>query len=102
MGHVTAIVGGAQTQEKYGTGPRFQPVEKARQREAVEYLTEAAFQVPEMFLNSDILRRIEPEGVVERFRTQQNRVLTSLMSQARLERLIEFEALETRSIFMKI
>ena len=50
-----------------------------------------------MFLNSDILRRIEPEGVVERFRTQQNRVLTSLLSQARLERLIEFEALETRS-----
>jgi hypothetical protein len=97
MGHVTAIVGGAQTQEKYGTGPRFEPVEKARQREAVEYLAEAAFQVPEMFLNADILRRIEPEGVVERFRTQQNRVLTSLLSQARLERLIEFEALETRT-----
>ena len=97
MGHVTAIVGGAQTQEKYGTGPRFEPVEKARQREAVQYLDEAAFHVPEMFLNSDILRRIEPEGVVERFRTQQNRVLTSLLSQARLERLIEFEALETRS-----
>ena len=97
MGHVTAIVGGAQTQEKYGTGPRFEPVEKARQREAVQYLDEAAFHVPEMFLNSDILRRIEPEGVVERFRTQQNRVLTSLLSQTRLERLIEFEALETRS-----
>jgi hypothetical protein len=97
MGHVTAIVGGAQTQEKYGTGPRFEPVEKARQREAVQYLDEAAFHVPEMFLNSDILRRIEPEGVVERFRTQQNRVLTSLLSQARLERLIEFEALETRN-----
>ncbi|HIC16237.1 MAG TPA: hypothetical protein EYO83_13990 [Gemmatimonadetes bacterium] len=93
MGHVTAIVGGAQTQEKYGTGPRFEPVETARQREAVQYLDEAAFHVPEMFLNSDILRRIEPEGVVERFRTQQNRVLTTLLSQARLERLIEFEAL---------
>lgn len=93
MGHVTAIVGGAQTQEKYGTGPRFEPVVKSRQREAVEYLNTAAFHVPEMFLDEDILRRIEPTGVVARFRTQQNRVLNSLLSQSKLERLIEFEAM---------
>ena len=96
MGHVAAIVGGAYTQEKYGTGPRFEPVEKARQREAVQYLAESAFRVPDMFLDDDILRRIEPEGVVDRFRTQQNRVLTSLLSQAKLERLIEFEAMAER------
>lgn len=96
MGHVAAIIGGAYTQEKYGTGPRFEPLEKARQHEAVQYLSEAAFQVPEMFLDKEILRRIENEGVVARFRTQQNRVVTSLLNQARLERLMEFEALADR------
>jgi len=97
MAHVAAIVGGAYTQEKYGTGPRFEPLEKARQREAVRYLSEAAFQVPEMFLDTEVLRRLEPEGVVARFRTQQTRVLGSLLSQTRLERLTEFEALAGRT-----
>jgi len=93
MGHVTAIVGGAYSQELYGTGPRFEPVARERQREAVTYLGEAAFRVPEMFLDEDILRRIEPQGVVARFRTQQARVLDGLLSQSRMERLIEFEAM---------
>jgi hypothetical protein len=96
MGHVNAIVGGAQTQERYGTGPRFEPMPRERQEEAVWYLNEDAFHVPDMFLDDEILRRIEPQGVVSRFRTQQSRVLNSLLSQARLERLIEFEALADR------
>ncbi len=93
MGHVAAIIGGAYTQERYGTGPRFTPLEKARHREAVQYLNANAFHVPDMFLDEDILRRIENEGVVSRFRTQQNRVIGNLLNQARLERLVEFEAL---------
>lgn len=96
MGHVAAIVGGAYTQEKYGTGARFRPLEKARQREAVRYLAETAFRVPDMFKDDDILRRIEPDGQLSRFRTQQQRVLNSLLSQPRLERLVEFEALASR------
>ena len=96
MGHVNAIVGGAQTQERYGTGPRFEPMSRERQEEAVWYLNQDAFHVPDMFLDDEILRRIEPQGVVSRFRTQQSRVLNSLLSQARLERLIEFEAMADR------
>ncbi|MDH3422172.1 MAG: zinc-dependent metalloprotease [Gemmatimonadota bacterium] len=93
MGHVTAIVGGAYSQERYGTGPRFEAVPRERQREAVTYLGEAAFHVPQMFLDAQVLRRIEPDGVVARFRTQQARVLDGLLSQSRLERVIEFEAM---------
>ncbi len=93
MGHVGSIVGGAYTQEKYGTGSRFRPLEKARQREAVQYLNKTAFQVPPMFLDEAILRRIENSGVVERMRQRQTSVVNSLLSQPRLNRLIEFEAL---------
>jgi hypothetical protein len=96
MGHVAVIVGGAYTQEKYGTGPRFRPLEKARQREAVRYLNQTAFQVPAMFLDEGILRRIENEGVVERIRVRQSAVVNALLNQARLDRLIEFEALAAR------
>jgi hypothetical protein len=93
MNHVAAVVGGAYTQEKYGTGERFRPVEKARQRTAVRYLNQAAFHVPDMFLNASVLRRIENEGAVDRFRTRQASVVNSLLSQDRLDRLVEFEAL---------
>jgi hypothetical protein len=93
MAHVAAIIGGAYSQETAGRGPRFSPLERTRQKEAMVYLAETAFRVPPMFLDGDILRRIENQGVVERFRTAQTGVLGSLFAQARLNRLIEFEAL---------
>ena len=49
MNHVAAIIGSAETQEKYGTGPRFEPTSKARQEEAMAYLASTAFEVPGMF-----------------------------------------------------
>jgi hypothetical protein len=96
MGHVAAIIGGAYTQETAGRGVRFTPLEKARQQEAMGYLAQTGFQVPDMFLNPDILRRIENQGAVERFRAAQGSVLVSLFAQARLDRLVEFEALAER------
>jgi hypothetical protein len=92
-GHVTAIVGGTYTQEKWGTGERFEPVEFERQREAVQFLNDNVFSIPEWMLDREILRRIEPEGTVDRINGQQMRVLGSLMNSGRLNRLIEFQAL---------
>jgi hypothetical protein len=92
-GHVAAIVGGAYTQERYGTGARFEPVERERQREAVQFLSENALHVPGWLLDPEVLRRIEAEGAVERVRTQQMRVVGTLLDEDRLERLVEYEAL---------
>ncbi|MGH7481445.1 MAG: zinc-dependent metalloprotease [Longimicrobiales bacterium] len=91
-GHVAAIVGGAYTQERYGTGPRFEPVERARQAEAVRFLNDNVFDVPDWLLDREILRRIEAAGAVERIRDEQMDVLNSLLAESRLDRLIEFEA----------
>jgi hypothetical protein len=49
-----------------------------------------------MFLQPSLLRRIENEGAVDRFRARQTSVVNGLMSQARLNRLVEFEALADR------
>jgi hypothetical protein len=91
--HVAALIGGAETWERYGTGPRFQPLAEAKQREAMRYLNEVAFRVPPMLLNPDILTRIEQEGVVTRIRNAQGNVLGSLLSAARLGRLVDYEAI---------
>lgn len=93
MRHVAALIGGAITQEKYGTGARFEPVSEARQREAMAFLQDHAFEVPTMFLDRDILWRIEAEGAVERIRQAQAGILTTLLSPRKLNTLVEYEAL---------
>lgn len=96
MGHVANIVGGFETQQKHGgqDGVRFTPVPKARQQAAVKFLNENAFATPAMFVRPEILRRIEPNGALNRVRNAQMTVLTSLMSTPRFTRLIEQEAID--------
>jgi hypothetical protein len=94
--HVAAIVGGAETQERLGTGVRFTPMPRAKQQEAMRYLQQNAFQVPGFLLNVDVLRRIEQEGAVARVRMAQANVLNTLLARGRLDRLVEYEALATR------
>ena len=94
MRHVAAIVGGMESQQKhYGQeGVRFTAEPKEHQRAAVEFLGRNAFATPRMFIREDVLRRIEPSGELGRIRNAQMSVLTPLLSAARLERLVEQEA----------
>ncbi|MSR36435.1 MAG: DUF5117 domain-containing protein [Gemmatimonadetes bacterium] len=96
MGHVAAVIGGAETQERYGTGPRFTPVARARQREAMSFLSEEAFRTPQLLLDPAILRRIEADGAILRIRGAQSRVLATLLNRNRLNRLVEYEAIAAR------
>jgi hypothetical protein len=92
--HVAAVVGGVESQEKYGSQPgaRFTPIAAAPQRAAVRFLNENAFQTPTYFLRPEILNRMEPMGAVSRVVGAQSGVLNTLLSNARLGRMIEFEA----------
>ncbi len=96
MNHVAALVGGFYSQQKHGGQPgvRFTPVPRDRQAAAVTFLAEHAFRAPAFATNPEILRRIEPAGVLARVRTSQQRVLTTLLSPARLQRLVEQEAID--------
>ena len=75
-------------------GVLFTPIPRERQASAVRFLNEHAFQTPTWAINRDILRRIEPVGVLDRVRTGQLRVLNSLLSSPRLGRLVEQEAID--------
>ena len=95
MGHVANIIGGMETQELHGgqNGVRFKPLGMDRQQTAVKFLLENAFWTPKWMLNLDVLRRMEPEGEVNRIRQAQQRVLSNMLSNQRFGRLVEQEAL---------
>jgi hypothetical protein len=96
LSHVTAIVGGFNSQEKVSgqAGVKFTLVPRARQQEAVAFLNANAFVAPKFALNTEILRRIEPTGAIERIRTAQLRVMGSLLSNARISRMVEQQAID--------
>jgi hypothetical protein len=54
-------------------GLRFTPVARERQQQAVHFLDENAFATPMFLVKPEILRRIEPNGVLGRIRTAQLR-----------------------------
>ena len=96
MNHVAAIVGGYNSQQKHvgQTGLRFQLIPRAKQEAAVKYLVDNAFTAPKWALNPEILRRIEPVGVLDRIDASQSRVLNSLLSSGRINRLVEQETID--------
>ena len=96
LNHVTAIVGGFNSQQKHGgqDGVLFVIVPKEKQAAAVRFLNENAFATPSWALKPEILRRIEPSGALARVNVAQERVLNSLFSNARFNRLIEQEAID--------
>jgi hypothetical protein len=95
LGHVARIPGGQYKQEKVigQTGPVFRPVEARRQREAVAFLNQKAFTTPTFLLDPTVLRRFEAQGSVDRIGAAQRRVLTTLLDNSRLQRMVEHEGI---------
>jgi hypothetical protein len=104
MNHVAAIVGGFDSQQKHvgQQGVIYTPVPRERQAAAVKFLNDSAFVAPSFFVNPEILRRIEPAGVIERVRTAQRSVLTNLLSNARIARLVEQEAVDAKNPYTPV
>jgi hypothetical protein len=96
LNHVAGIVGGFNSQQKHigQDGVRFVIVPKDRQAAAVKFINENAFATPTWAVKPEILRRIEPVGVLTRVNAAQERVLNSLLSNTRFARLVEQEALD--------
>ncbi|MFN0139735.1 MAG: zinc-dependent metalloprotease [Pyrinomonadaceae bacterium] len=101
MNHVAAIVGGYSTQQKHigQNGVRFELLPKARQTEAVKFLSDNAFATPMWAIDKEILRRIEPIGALNRVRNAQNSVLNNLLSSSRFARLIEQQTLDGNAAY---
>ena len=96
MNHVAAVVGGVISQQKHfgQEGVRFATIPRETQAGAVAFLNDHAFTTPMFLVDPEILRRIEPVGVLDRIRTSQAGVLRTLMNSARLARLVEQQAID--------
>ncbi len=97
MGHVVTLVGGVYRERKhYGQpGVVHTPVPRAKQREAMSFLIENAFRTPSYLVDPDIVRRFEPTGTVDRISDAQSDLLEDLLSDARLNRLVEQTAVRS-------
>jgi hypothetical protein len=96
MNHVVRMVGGLNSQQKHigQNGVRFEVLARAKQQEAVQYLVANAFQTPTMMVRPEILRRIEPSGIIDRVRNAQASIMNGLLQTARLDRMVEQVALD--------
>ncbi|MGH7524632.1 MAG: zinc-dependent metalloprotease [Gemmatimonadales bacterium] len=99
ISHVANVIGGIETQDKYGSQPGavFTPVSGTRQRAAMHFISENAFQTPTYFLVPAITSRIEDNSGLAQINTVQARILASVLQDARLARMIEIEAMPHRS-----
>jgi hypothetical protein len=96
MSHVVKVIGGVESQQTHigQQGPRFKVVPRARQVAALQFLVNNAFATPEFMIQPDILRRIQPVGVVERIRAAHAAILGALLQSQRLDRMTEQATLE--------
>jgi len=91
MSHVVKLIGGLESQQIHigQQGFRFRTVPKAKQSAALQFLVTNAFTVPAFMVNTEVLRRIQPVGAVDRVRAVQATVLTALLQSQRLDRMTE-------------
>ncbi len=104
MNHVTQVVGGATSQQRHigQEGPRFVPLPRERQVQAVEFLLAHAFSTPAFLVQPDLLRRIEPSGALARVRNAQSSVMNSLLQAPRIERLVEYAVVDGAGAYLPI
>ena len=95
MGHVTANIGGVY--EYYKTsdqeGAVYIHVNKAKQKEALQFLIDELFETPNWMLDKNIFSKIEFSGSVERVRGLQARTLNNILNPGRMARMIENQTL---------
>jgi hypothetical protein len=70
-------------------------VSRARQKEAVKFLNDEVFTTPVALIRPEILRKIESDGNINRVSNAQARTLSALVANAKLQRLVEFDAVTT-------
>ena len=97
LGHVTRIIGGVNrtTKATSQAGDVYVPVSGARQRAAMSFLQANAFATPTWLIDPSVLRKIESSGSIDRIGNAQLAVLGAVVSNDRMARMVELDALPT-------
>jgi len=95
MGHVTTNIGGVYKHSKTTDqeGDVFTNVDKAHQKNCVDFLHENLFETPNWLIDKNIINKTEFNGVTERIRGVQVRTLNNILNLNRMMRMIDNETL---------
>jgi hypothetical protein len=101
MGHVTTLIGGVYVDNKTAdqSGAVYRVVPKAQQKAALEFLNENVFKSPSWLAPANVLSRLGPPTAGSNLVNRQATVVTGLLSNARLGRLVESEVLDPRNAY---
>lgn len=101
MGHVTANIGGVyEIYKAYDQeGAVYTPVDKAKQKEALQFLQKELFTTPQWLLDNDIFNKIEFDGSLERIRSTQTRTLDNILDFGRMQRMSENETVNGKNAY---
>ena len=99
VGHVVTHVGGVveDTKNPSQEGLVYNPVSKAYQKSAIEWLHKNAFETPTFLIDKSILQNINYAGYTDKLRRYQARHLNNLLNFERLGRLIDHNALDSEN-----
>ncbi|MBC2845041.1 zinc-dependent metalloprotease [Winogradskyella flava] len=99
VGHVVTHIGGVveDTKNPSQNGAVYNPVDKAYQKSAMQWLHKNAFETPDWLLDKRILQNINYAGYTERLRRLQGRHLNNLLNFERLGRLIDHKAMDAKN-----
>ncbi|MDQ3998570.1 MAG: zinc-dependent metalloprotease, partial [Gemmatimonadota bacterium] len=94
MGHVVSLIGGTYVDFKTAEqdGAVFRVVPKARQKAALQFLSEHAFTTPTWLAPDEILSRVGPPVGATSLVSRQSGVVTQLLDARRLARLADAES----------
>lgn len=97
VGHVISNVGGVFENNKKPnqSGVVYQPIEKTKQKIAINWLHNNAFETQEWLLDTTILNKIEEAGHAALMLRYQNRFLSRLVNSTKLKRMLDVETLNT-------
>jgi hypothetical protein len=101
MGHVSNNIGGVY--EFYKTadqeGAVYTHVDKAHQKNCMEFIQEQLFATPEWLIDQDIFNKIQYSGSVENIRSTQVRYLNTILHLGKLARIIENETINGKDAY---
>lgn len=93
--HIIQSVGGViETDYHYGRGGDvFKPVAKSQQKAAVAFLLDKGMHVPTSLYDPRVLNKIQPVGVVQQATGISSSLISSLLNDGRVRRMLDNEAL---------
>ena len=102
MGHCANVIGGIEIEEKvFGStkGPIYTPVAKQRQKDALAFLGEQVFTTPTWLIDEKVTTLLQATGNVNRLSSTQASLLTTVLSNDKLKRMLEVEGRASMDVY---